>query len=581
MNLKAKFIVPNVIIILLCFSAITFYASYMIKKNVLTNAEKTAVNLSSTLGKAVDSFFNQNTSAAEALATSQITKKVIKEAAGKDMTDPAIVEALRANDTILTACDLYESMRANYKMNAIYLFNSEGKVVSGQSASKLGLDLSGRDYFKQLTATKKALFSDAIISKTTQRPTIVFVAPVLENGELMGGLLVSIDYQPFFESNIGDITIGKSQKAFAVSKNNMIVAHMNTEHINVKEESKLSHTKEIVNSNTNVLKYIDNENSKIIAGLYPLETVNWIIVAPINQSEIVAVATQVATYLIIAACIAAIAMVAQVVFSLQFNIFRPVEKIAATLREVNLSLNESAAQATSTSHQLAEGSTEQAASLEETSSSLEEISSQTKNNSENSQNAFDISEKACKAAHEGAQMIEQMDIAIQAIRESAEETSNIISTINDIAFQTNLLALNAAVEAARAGESGKGFAVVAEEVRNLAMRSADAVKNTSGIIEKSVSSAKSGIEYNNKIKEVLDNILETTETANQMVSQITRSSSEQATGIQQINLAMTQLDQITQKNAAEAEESASSAERLNNQANEMNDVVEQLVKLLK
>ena len=156
----------------------------------------------------------------------------------------------------------------------------------------------------------------------------------------------------------------------------------------------------------------------------------------------------------------------------------------------------------------------------------------------------------------------------------------IAEVIDEIAFQTNLLALNAAVEAARAGEAGKGFAVVAEEVRNLAMRSAEAAKNTANMIEESVKNAQDGVDIATKVGQILDGIVQSIGKTTALVSEIAAASREQAQGIDQVNNAVAQMDKVTQQNAANAEESASASEELSSQAESMNDIVGELTALV-
>ena len=155
-----------------------------------------------------------------------------------------------------------------------------------------------------------------------------------------------------------------------------------------------------------------------------------------------------------------------------------------------------------------------------------------------------------------------------------------MKAIDEIAFQTNLLALNAAVEAARAGEAGKGFAVVAEEVRNLAMRSSEAAKNTSGLIEESVVNSRSGVTISNEVAATLTQITGSVAKMHSLVGEIAASSREQAQGIEQINTAVAQMDKVTQSNAAGAEESASAAEELSSQAVQLTAVVNELAALV-
>jgi methyl-accepting chemotaxis protein len=159
------------------------------------------------------------------------------------------------------------------------------------------------------------------------------------------------------------------------------------------------------------------------------------------------------------------------------------------------------------------------------------------------------------------------------IKKSSDDTAKIIKTIDEIAFQTNLLALNAAVEAARAGEAGKGFAVVAEEVRNLAMRSAEAAKNTADMIEGSVKNAENGVTINQEVMKNLEEINGHAKRVSEVMAEIAAASDQQSQGVGQVNTAMEQMNQLTQQNAANSEESASASEELSAQAQEMRAMV--------
>jgi methyl-accepting chemotaxis protein len=175
----------------------------------------------------------------------------------------------------------------------------------------------------------------------------------------------------------------------------------------------------------------------------------------------------------------------------------------------------------------------------------------------------------------------RMGHAITKIKGSSDQTAKIIKTIDEIAFQTNLLALNAAVEAARAGDAGKGFAVVAEEVRNLAQRSAEAAKNTAALIEESQQNANDGVAVSNEVGGILAQIVESVQKLTQLIGEVSAASDEQSKGILQIGTAVTEMDKLTQSNAANAEESASASEELAAQAKELGDMVEVLVGIVK
>ena len=234
----------------------------------------------------------------------------------------------------------------------------------------------------------------------------------------------------------------------------------------------------------------------------------------------------------------------------------------------------------SSSESLASSTTEQAASLEETSASLEEIASMTKNNAENSREAKDLTGTMRQVADTGASDMEEMAHAMAAIKDSSNNIAKIIKTIDEIAFQTNILALNAAVEAARAGEAGMGFAVVAEEVRNLALRSASAARETAEKIEDSIQKSSAGVEINAKVSSSLTDIVSKARQADELVAQISIASNEQSQGIDQINSSVSQMDAMTQNNAAGAEESANVSADLRAQSTQLTQLVQELQTLV-
>jgi methyl-accepting chemotaxis protein len=254
--------------------------------------------------------------------------------------------------------------------------------------------------------------------------------------------------------------------------------------------------------------------------------------------------------------------------------------IAASLGEGSCQIASAAGQVSSASQTLSRGASEQAASLEETSSSLEEMSSMTRRNADNAQKANDLAKQARTAADKGTDDMQAMSAAMEAIKASSDDIAKIIKTIDEIAFQTNILALNAAVEAARAGEAGMGFAVVAEEVRNLAQRSAQAAKETAAKIEGAIANTAEGVEISDKVAQTLNEIVTKARQVDELAAEVAGASREQTQGIIQINLAVGQMDKVTQSNAANAEESAAAAEELNAQAEGMKTAVAAVLRLV-
>jgi methyl-accepting chemotaxis protein len=261
-------------------------------------------------------------------------------------------------------------------------------------------------------------------------------------------------------------------------------------------------------------------------------------------------------------------------------IVRPLTASIAEISQVSEQTTSSAGQMSAASQSVAEGASEQAASLEETSASLEEMASMTRRNAENAQSAKELANQTRSAADTGAADMQLMNAAVGDIKESSDNIAKIIKTIDEIAFQTNILALNAAVEAARAGEAGMGFAVVADEVRNLAQRSAQAAKETAEKIEDAIQKSDRGVQISDRVARSLQDIVDKARRVDELVAQIAAASGEQSTGIAQVNQAVTQMDKVTQSNAANAEESASAAEELSAQARTLQDTVGQIQALL-
>ncbi len=251
-----------------------------------------------------------------------------------------------------------------------------------------------------------------------------------------------------------------------------------------------------------------------------------------------------------------------------------------TLDDALSQVSLAAEQVSGASRNISEGSqvlsrraSDQAGSIEQVSSSLHEVASMTRQNSENAKEARGLSESAETAVEHGVESMNRLSEAIGRIKASSDATAKIIKTIDEIAFQTNLLALNAAVEAARAGDAGKGFAVVAEEVRNLAMRSAEAAKNTANLIEESVHNSENGVNLNKEVLNNLNEINGQVKKVGTVMAEIAAASEQQSQGVDQVNSVITQMNLVTQQIAANAEESASSAEELSGQSEELKSMV--------
>ncbi|MFZ5774062.1 MAG: methyl-accepting chemotaxis protein [Thermodesulfobacteriota bacterium] len=570
LSLRSRILVPTLVIVV-CFLVVASALSYFksrssLEKAISVHVEHVADSVAGQLAAWVE---ERRADVADFAKNRDCLTLASAAASGAPPVDRAAAESF-----------LRETVKRNGHCEMVAVVDRAGNFIASSSPDQVGaINVADREYFKRSLRGEPAV-SDVVSSKASGRPIFVISEPLVGgNGEgVVGVVLAAVDLSYCALKFISPAKVGETGYAYMMNLQGMVIAHPEQSNILKLDLSQFDFGKEMLARKNGLIRYTFKEVDKTV-GFREVAGLDWIVGATAPDSEVFApvwAMRRMNIVVLLVAMSATAALVALVVRS----IIGPLVVIAGGIDAGSVQVAAASGQIAATSSSLAEGATEQAAAIQETSASMEELAAMTKQNAEHARQMDILMHDAGQVVERGASSMAELTGAMREITTASEETSKIIKTIDEIAFQTNLLALNAAVEAARAGEAGAGFAVVAEEVRNLAMRSAEAARNTADLIETTVGRVRHGGSLVAATEGAFGDIAQSVRRAGALVGEITQASTEQVTGIDQVNTAISEVDSVVQQSAASAEEAAAASEELNGQAEQMKEYVAELVVLI-
>lgn len=579
-GLKAKFVAYSIALVLASILPVSLIVGILINKSVysahLQNVAETALSVKSVL----DITYGNLDQNLDMLATHPLVKQSDASITSYiNQTDIGTMTPSQNGGIEQQIYEMFEQFAENHP-GTLYVYmgtQNGGYICWPETPSPDRYDPRKREWYIKGAAgdgnvVRTAPYVDSVTGSMLVSNSRKFTNL---NGEEYGVIALDMTSDKLTEI-VGSISVGDTGYVMMIHRAGLVLVdpHNPDNNNQFLEDIDIPGIEDVLSETTRTFD-TTIDSTRYLANSFQFDNSDWIAVIFIEKSELSSIAHKTQGLVaIIAACIL-LAVILLTVFC--SNIIKKlVGRIVDGLSSGAAEVASSSQEISKASESLANGATEQASSIEEGSASLQEIASMSKQNSKNASVTDQLMHDATSTIQEANSSMEEMTQSMSEILQSSEDVSQIIKTIDEIAFQTNLLALNAAVEAARAGTAGAGFSVVAEEVRNLAMRSADAVDSTTELIDGMVSKVRQGSSILENTNHSFQKISASASKVGSLVGEISTASNEQAEGVEQINIAISKMSDVVQQNAAVAEESSAASNEMSAQSQSLKNYAEQL-----